>query len=83
MTITHFSNAQIFDGESPDLKTDCYLEVSDNKITYIGKEKPEWLCHVNLTGGDLPLVSFLSASVCRNYIPLGHCLNSKFPKGVS
>ena len=44
MTITHFSNGQIFDGETPDLKTDCYVEVSDNKITYIGKEKPESRC---------------------------------------
>ena len=44
MTITHFSNAHIFDGETPDLKTDCYVEVSDNKITYIGKEKPDSRC---------------------------------------
>ena len=44
MTITHFSNAQIFDGETPDLKTDCYVEVSDNKITYIGREKPNSRC---------------------------------------
>ena len=41
MSITHFSNAQIFDGETADLKTDCYVEVSDNKITYIGREKPD------------------------------------------
>lgn len=44
MTITHFSNAQIFDGETADLKTDCYVEVSNNKITYIGREKPETRC---------------------------------------
>ena len=44
MTITHFSNAHIFDGETPDLKTDCYVEVSVNKITYIGREKPDSHC---------------------------------------
>ena len=44
MSITHFSNAQIFDGETADLKTDCYVEVSDNKITYIGREKPDTRC---------------------------------------
>ena len=55
MTITHFSNAQIFDGETPDLKTDCYVEVSDNKITYIGREKPDSQCDqaIDLKGSTI------------------------------